>query len=174
MKRISLLIALGVLAAVPAAQAGMANTFSGSCHFEGSVQFSPPLTNDPQPAGGSARATGPCDGTFTDGHGRTHGLDGDELTYVAANQGDMSCGGGVAEGSGYLRYRRDRLHFTFTEVRGTAAAELHLEGAKGGGADGIAHVSEQEDPIAIAQKCSGPGLDQARIEIDLGSPGISG
>jgi hypothetical protein len=177
MKRISTVIALGLLAAVPAgeAQAGKANTFSGSCHFEGVVRFTPPLTDTQQRARGSARAVGPCEGRFTDRRGRMHQLDGDQLAYVAANRGEMSCGGGVADGRGYLRYRNRKLRFKFTEARGAPAAELHLVGAKGGSADGIAHVSEQEDPIAIGQKCMGPGLDQARIEIELGSPsGISG
>ncbi|HEX2233315.1 MAG TPA: hypothetical protein VHG69_08120, partial [Thermoleophilaceae bacterium] len=107
MKRLPTLIALGILAATPTADAKSAktDTFSGQCHFEGSVRFSPPLTLTPQPGRGEARAAGPCTGTWTDHRGRTHQLDGDRVRYVAANQGEISCGGGTAQGSGYLRYR---------------------------------------------------------------------
>ena len=177
MKRITTLIALSLMAVAPAAEGDgrTASTFSGSCHFEGVVRFSPPLTNNPQPARGSARAAGPCTGTFTDRRGRSHELDGERVSYFAANSGDMSCGGGTAEGGGYLRYRGHKLRFGLTETRFTGFAELHLEGAKSGSAEALAHVSEDEDPGEIAQKCLGPGLDRARLVIDLlPTSGISG
>jgi hypothetical protein len=151
-----------------------ASTFEGSCHFAGTVSFEPPLTDEAQPARGSARAGGPCTGTFTDRRGRSHELDGDRVTYVAANRGSMSCGGGVAEGGGYLGFGSRRLRFTLTEVRGTGAAELFIEGARGGVAQGVASVSQEEDPAEIAQKCLGSGLPGARIVIDLATLGISG
>jgi hypothetical protein len=177
MTRIPTLIALVLLAAAPAADAGggQASTFSGECHFEGVVRFSPPLTNEPQPGRGEARAAGPCTGTWTDRRGRTHELDGDRVRYFAANQGEISCGGGTAEGGGYLRYRGDKLRFALTETRAAPAAELHLEGSEGGSADALARVSEDEDALEIAQKCSGPGLDRVGLVIDLlPTPGISG
>jgi hypothetical protein len=177
MRRISTLMAIGLLAAAPAAdgKGAKASTFSGDCHFEGMVRFTPPITNEPQPARGSARAAGPCKGTFTDRRGRTHELDGDRVTYVASNSADdMSCGGGVAEGGGYLRYLGHKLNFALTETRATGVALLELRGAGGGDATGEARISEDEDPVEIAQKCAGPGLDRAGLVIDLQSPGISG
>jgi hypothetical protein len=178
MKRISIFMALGLLAmgaASAEAEGRKANTFAGSCEFAGSVTFAPPLTNSPQPARGSARAIGTCDGTFKDRRGRTHQLEESRVTYVAANRGEMmSCGGGTAEGGGYLRYRRSKLRFALTETRGPGAAALLLDGTSGGKATGEAAVSAEEDPLEIAQKCEGPGLDAARITIELQSPGISG
>ena len=177
MKRIPILLALGLLAAAPAADghASKANTFSGSCHFEGVVRFSPPLTNSERPTRGFARAAGPCEGTFTDRHGRSHTLDGDQLTYVASNRGSMSCAlGQGATGGGYLRYRRHKLHFELTENRVGAVAQLTLRGRRGGGGNGTANVSQEENPVEIAQKCAGSGLEQVRIEGDLETPGISG
>jgi hypothetical protein len=176
-KRLPIPIA-ALLMALPssavAGQGGRASTFEGSCQFAGTVRFQPPLTEEAQPARGSARASGPCTGTFTDRRGRTHELDGDPVTYMAANRGSMSCGGGVAEGRGYLSFGRRRLRFELTEVREAGGAELFIEGARGGVAQGVATVSKEEDPVEIAQKCMGPGLPGARIVIDLATPGISG
>jgi hypothetical protein len=177
MKRISVLIALSLLAAAPAAggHGSKANTFSGSCHFEGVVQFTPPLTNSERPTRGFARAAGPCEGTFTDRRGGTHTLDGDRMTYVASNRGSMSCAlGQGATGDGYLGYRGRKLRFELTENRVGAVAQLTLRGRKGGGGNGTANVSQDEDPAEIAQKCMGSGLEQVRIEGNLETPGISG
>jgi hypothetical protein len=45
----------------------------------------------------------------------------------------------------------------------------------GGSAAGEARISDQEDPLDIAQKCSGEGLRQVRVDIDLATtPAISG
>ena len=64
---------------------------------------------------------------------------------------------------------------SFTEVRGPGAAAIRLEGADGGSATGEARASENEDPVAIAEKCSGDGLRGVRIHIDLTTtPSISG
>ena len=177
LKRICGLVALGLLAAVPAADAhgSKANTFSGSCHFDGVVRFSPPLTNSEQPTRAFARAAGPCEGTFTDRRGRTHALDGDRMTYVASNRGSMSCAlGQGATGGGYLRYRGHRLFFTLTENRVGAVAQLSLRGRKSGGGNGTANVSQEEDPLEIAQRCAGAGLASVQIAVDLETPGISG
>jgi hypothetical protein len=177
MKRAPILVAVFMLAAPGPAAAGDGNegsTFAGSCHFAGTVRFHPPLTNAARPATGRARADGQCSGTFTDRRGNSHALEGDFVTYVAANHGSMSCGGGVAEGGGYLSYRRHRLRFALTEVRATGGATLLIRGRRGGFAEGLASVSKEEDPLEIAQKCAGPGLDAARVVIDLATLGISG
>jgi hypothetical protein len=173
---ISLVAVLVTAATAPAAfgHGRGAGTFEGSCHFAGTVRFQPPLLNEAQPARGSARASGPCTGAFTDRRGRTHELDGDRVTYVAAHRGSMSCGGGAAEGGGYMRFGSRRLRFALTEVRATGAAALRLTGARGGEALGEARASDEEDPVDIAQRCAGPGLPGAHIVIDLMTPGISG
>jgi hypothetical protein len=61
--------------------------------------------------------------------------------------------------------RRERLDETPEEV----------VGAGGGSATGIAAVSADEDPVAIAQKCSGEGLRRVRIDIDIATtPSMAG
>lgn len=165
MKRIAipLLILLAAVAAAPA-EAGRHHrktTLSGSCHFAGSVAFPPPLTTTPRQGSGFATARGTCNGR--------------PAAYVAWNSGQVSCSQGSASGGGYLRLRHGRkLRFRLTEQRATGASSLHLEGVRGGTAEGIAAISPEEDPGAIAQACTGGGLRTAKIEIDLQtSPSIS-
>ena len=87
----------------------------------------------------------------------------------------MSCGGGSAEGSGVLRIAGRRIRFAFSEVRGPGAAAITLQGRAGGSAAGTANVSQDEDPVEIAAKCSGDGLRSAHIDINLATtPAISG
>jgi hypothetical protein len=177
MKRICIAVSVGILAAsAPAAQGHDhgKNTFEGACQFSGSVRFDPPLTAAQQSGSGLAKASGPCTGTFSDARGRVHRLEDDLVRYVASNQGSTSCGLAVAEGSGYLRYRRWKLRFHLTETRITGGAHLRLDGDAGGFALGNARVDEREDPREIAEKCMGSGLRKARVDIDLASPGISG
>jgi hypothetical protein len=59
--------------------------------------------------------------------------------------------------------------------RATGAAALHLDGARGGSAEGTAAVSQDENPAEIALACAGSGLRGAKLDIDLQtSPSISG
>jgi hypothetical protein len=54
-------------------------------------------------------------------------------------------------------------------------AAVRLEGRSGGSAAGEARVSDEEDPVEIAARDSGPGLNSVRIDIDLATtPAISG
>lgn len=108
-------------------------------------------------------------------NGRERELDASPARYFARAQGEISCGGGTAEGKGFLRVGGRKVRFLFSEVRGPGAAAVRLEGRAGGSAAGEARVSDEEDPREIAQKCSGPGLDSVRIDIDIATtPAISG
>jgi hypothetical protein len=148
---IALAAALGALA--PAASAGRGPTFEGSCELSGTLKQSPAVTNVPQEGEATAIARGACDGI--------------PARYFARARGSMSCGGGTAEGAGVLMVGRKRIEFTFSEVRGPGAAAVRLEGRHGGSATGAATVSQDEDPVAIAQRCAGPGLDRVDIDIRL-------
>jgi hypothetical protein len=154
---------------------GGTSTFEGTCQFSGLLQQSPPMTNLPQPGEATARAVGACSGTLTDEKGRERSLSSSRARYFARARGDVSCGGGSATGKGFIRVGREKLRFRFSEVRGPGVAAVRLEGVAGGSAAGEARVSEEEDPVAIAQKCSGAGLAEVRIDIDLATtPEISG
>jgi hypothetical protein len=167
----------GLLAASTAfaAERHRAETFQGTCQFSGVLRQQPPLTNLPQPGTATARAAGTCSGTLTRANGRVRELDASPSRYVARAQGDISCGGGTAEGSGYIRVGGAKLRFLFSEVRGPGAAAVRLEGRDGGSAAGEARVSDDADPLEIAQKCAGQGLDSVPIDIDIAtSPALSG
>jgi hypothetical protein len=177
--RTTIALALGVLAVWPVAPAGADSdgddSFAGTCRFSGTLRQDPPLTNAPQPGEASARATGTCSGTLTDEKGRVRRLDGDRARWFASARGTASCGGGSAVGSGFIQLRGERLRFRFTEVRGPGAGAITLEGAGGGSAAGAARVSQDEDPLEILRKCSGSGLRQVGIDIDIATtPAMSG
>ena len=167
----------GLLAASAAsATAGRhAETFQGTCQFSGVLHQEPPLTNLPQPGTATARAAGTCSGTLTRANGRVRELDGAPSRYIARAQGDVSCGGGTAEGRGYIRVGGAKLRFLFSELRGPGAAAVRLEGRAGGSAAGEARVSVDAGPLEIAPKCSGQGLDSVPIDIDIATtPALSG
>jgi hypothetical protein len=172
----TLVFALGALASASIAIAeDSRHTFEGSCQFSGELRQRPPLTNTPQAGEGVARAKGTCSGTLTDEDGEAQQLDLDRARYLASARGTLSCGGGSAVGSGFIEFGGERLHFRFSEVRGPGFGAITLDGADGGSAAGEARVSEDEDPLEIADKCSGKGLRQVRIDIDLATtPTISG
>jgi hypothetical protein len=171
----ALLLALGAPAAEGDRGHGKASTFEGTCEFSGVLRQSPPLTNVPQPGRATAGALGTCTGTLTDERGRVSQLTAARSSYFASARGTLSCGGGTAAGSGFMRVGRETIRFRFSEVRGPGAAAIRLDGEAGGSAAGAATVSEDEDPVEIAEKCSGEGLRQARIDIAIGTtPAISG
>jgi hypothetical protein len=174
--------ALAAAAAIvaPGAAAGgdgrrSAETFQGTCEFSGILRQDPPLTNTPGPGRAVALAAGTCSGTLTGSKGKARQLDGARAGYAAGAEGTSSCAGGTAAGAGVLRIGNARIHFRFSEARGPGVGAIRLDGARGGSATGAARVSEDEDPVRIAEECGGSGLRQVRIEIDLATtPAISG
>ena len=150
-------------------------TFEGSCELTGVLTQSPAITTVPQPGDATARAQGTCSGTLTGARGVVRELDAARSRYFARASGSMSCGGGSAEGSGVLRIAGRKIRFAFSEVRGPGAAAVTLQGRAGGSAAGTARVSQDEDPAAIAAKCSSDGLASVHIDINLATtPSISG
>jgi hypothetical protein len=76
---------------------------------------------------------------------------------------------------GYLQIGGPRIRFLFSEVRGPGVAAVSLQGRAAGSATGTGHVAADENPVDIAQKCSGSGLRTAHLDLDLATtPSISG
>jgi hypothetical protein len=150
-------------AAAPTSSASSADTFSGSCHFSGTVSFDPPLTTSAQPTHAVAEAAGPCSGTWTTANGKPLSLDGDQVLYRAYSDGTQSCASSSASGAGFIEYRHHRLYFSLSETRVGATSPLRLDGRAGGSFTGVA--SGSGDPVTIAQQCAGPGLAQAAVDI---------
>ena len=172
---VTLTILLCAVATALAAGSARTETFQGTCHMTGLLTQSPPITNTPQEGRASARVRGTCSGTLTDSRGRTHELSDAPARYAAGAGGTMSCGGGTAEGQGYLQIGVRRIRFLFSEVRGPGVAAESQQGRAAGSATGTGHVAADENPVDIAQKCSGSGLRTAHLDLDLATtPSISG
>ena len=150
-------------------------TFKGTCELSGLLRQSPPITDVPQPGSATARARGTCSGTLTGAGGHVREVVAAGSRYVACACGTVGCGAGSAQGSGVLIIAGRKIRFAFSELRGPGTAAVQLKGRAGGSATGSANVSPDEDPVAIAQKCSGEGLSSAHIDINLATtPDISG
>lgn len=165
-------VAAILIAAAAFAPAAHATSFDGSCEFTGSVQFSPPMTNTPQPIAQSANAPGTCSGTLTDRRGRAHKLSDAPARYVATSSGDaVSCVFGVANGGGALVFRFGRVRFAMTEYRGGATPLIHLAGRRGGDAWMPVTPSKDSDPVAAVQACAGGGLSSFALDAHMQTVG---
>jgi hypothetical protein len=150
-------------------------SFSGDCELTGTVTFDPPMTNTPQTIEQHARAPGTCTGTFTDGRGREHELDGAPVVFDERGRGDnVSCASGTPTGTGFLEFELGRLDFEMAESRAGALALLNLTGQKSGSAAAFGTPPPGGDPSALLAKCSGPGIERVELTGRLTTPGISG
>lgn len=154
----------------------MPPSFDGSCQFSGSVQFSPAMTNQPQPIAQSADAPGTCSGTFVDRRGRTYKVYGAPVTYRAESAGDaVSCAFGLASGNGTLSFRRGSIRFAMSEYRAGATPVIRLVGIAGGEAWMAVTPSQDSDPVAAVQACNGAGLESFELDAQMRTVGaISG
>jgi hypothetical protein len=124
----------------------------------------------------TARASGICSGTFTDGRGHTHQFSNRQATYAATEQAsNATCGAGTDTGAGTVRLPFGRIDFAISETRAGPVVTATAKGSNGGSAVGQGNVSPSESPVTIAQECGGTGLTQAPIDIRLHTtPSISG
>lgn len=133
------------------------------------------MTNEPQRIEQRAKAPGTCTGTFTDGRGREHELDGAPVVYNARARGDnVSCGSGTPTGTGFLEFGLGRLDFEMAESRAGPLALLHLTGAESGSAAAFGTPPPGGDPSALLAKCAGSGIERVELTGRLTTPGISG
>ena len=151
-----------VLAPATASGARFAS-FEGSCDLTGTVTFSPPMTDTAQPITQRATAVGQCS-------------DGTTVRYSATSFGDsVSCGSGLASGSGVLRFPDRRIRFALSETRLAAFPTLHLTGRSSGSADAAVYPAASQDPVAALQACAGAGLGTFAFEAHMQTtPSISG
>jgi hypothetical protein len=151
------------------------NTFSGTCQLSGTSRFSPPLTSTPVQGSDHTTASGPCSGSFTDRHGRTHDLGGATVRFFAIVRGVSSCEMGLVTGSGFLAFPWGRLAFTVREPRGPGFSALEFTGRRGGSASGTAMVSPSENPLQLSEECAGAGIQSVASQLTFATtPTISG
>jgi hypothetical protein len=172
----ALLMLSATAAAEPQARAGgPGSTFAGSCQLSGTSRFSPPLTGTPVQGSDHTTVSGPCSGSFTDRHGRTHDLGGATVRFFAIVQGVSSCETGLVTGSGLLTFPWGRLAFTVREPRGPGFSALEFTGRRGGSASGTAMVSPSENPVQLSEECAGAGIKSVAVQLTFATtPAMSG
>jgi hypothetical protein len=168
-------LAVPTLTSSAAAEQPGAETFKGVCEMSGVIRHEPPLTQTPATTSVHGSFSGVCSGEFTGSRGRTSRLDAAPAAYEGRGAGELSCLGGIATGTGRLRFGRGReIEFRLTERRGPGVAVVTLEGAAGGSAVVLGTVSRSEDLAEINERCSGSGVRFLRGDARITSPGISG
>lgn len=169
------LIGAGQAGVDRAAARDRANTLSGSCQLSGTSRFTPPLTGTPVQGSDHTTVSGPCSGSFTDRHGRTHNLGGVTVRLFAIVQGVSSCETGLVTGSGFLTFPWGRLAFTVREPRGPGFSALEFTGRRGGSASGTAMVSPSQNPLQLSEECAGAGIKSVASQLTFATtPTMSG
>lgn len=174
--RVPLVIALacGALGVSPAAASPPDETFRGHCELTLTVVHDPPLTTSLAAGTAEARGSGSCTGELTRADGRTVFLDGARVNVRASSTGELSCGGGLADGSGVMSFAAARIGFGMREVRGPGTATLYYTGTSGGSGLGEASLSPDRDPAGPVDACTGDGLRDVRVVEQVVSKDMSG
>jgi hypothetical protein len=149
-------------------------TFQGSCNFEGTVRFDPPLGNSSQPTQVVADATGHCSGTLTDAKSRVRQLEQSPVLFHEESQGDQSClSNPGSTGTGFLAFEGARIDFLFHERRVGPSGQVEAEGRSGGRMSGTFTASG--DPVAISMACAAGAFAQTGFSASASTePSISG
>lgn len=176
-RRIVLITGVVVLAAlsVPHTAAAKANaeTFRGTCQIRNLVVTDPPLTVTPVDSEVTVTGHGTCTGLLTGTNGRVTMLDGAPAKMYAKGTGLAGCTAAAVSGRGAWVFGRERISFTYDELRGpTGPVTLH--GVAGGEAFGVPTLSEGQDPAALAAACAGEGLPEVYVDVPFSTAGISG
>ena len=162
-------------AAAPAAKKATPERFAGTCEMSGVIRHSPPMTMVPAQTEIRGNFRGVCSGKLTDRKGRTRKLTNAPASYEGLGKGELSCMGGIATGTGKLRFGKGRvIDFRLTERRGPGVATVTLEGKAGGTGVVAGTVSKDQDLQTINEQCMGTGLDVLRGDAKITSPGIAG
>lgn len=152
-----------------------AERFKGTCAMSGVIRHDPPMTTTPKETTVRGGFSGTCSGALRDRKGRMRQLDQAPATYDGRGTGELSCLGGVAEGTGKLGFGRGRvIEFRLTERRGPGTATVTLRGKAGGTGTVAGTVSRDEDLDELNQRCMGSGVRLLRGDLRLVSPGMSG
>lgn len=168
-------VVAAVLSPVPAAEARPAEqAFRGICELALTVTHRPPLRGTPSTGAAKARGRGTCSGELISGSGRSWAVEESPAAMRASGAGDLSCAGGHAAGEGVLKIRGARIGFAFEEVRGPGTATLRYEGAAGGSAVAVAHLSAEQDPVGSVSACADNGLRRVRVSVRLISADLAG
>ena len=159
-------VALGLAIAAPASAqtdaAARSNTFTGQCHYAGSIVFEDPLGAVPEENSLRMGMDGTCSG-WLDGAR----VDGEPVWFYGEATGLMSCTQGLPSGTGGLVFDDTVISFTFREYRLTGGGKTQFDGVDGGSLHGVG--ATDDDTAEQVQSCTeGDGsLGEASIYGDV-------
>ena len=149
------------------------NSFAGSCSVQGTVDFSPPVTNTTQALAVSYDAAGSCSGTLNGSR-----VSNAPVTLHHSGDSEGSCLGAqtTGPGQGAIRFANGTVipySFTFQAI-GTEIL-FYLSGQRSGSADGHGTFATTRTPSDTALKCAGAGVSELPMDmtIDTTSPLVS-
>jgi hypothetical protein len=140
-----------------------AESFDGSCEFQGDVTFDPPARNEARPGGSAYNARGTCTGKL---NGRE--IADAPVEISQAGRANVSClrAHTTAPWEGTMRFSdgtviRYTLDFTTaaTEVDGT------IYGERSGSAPGHATFLTERTPPDVTVKCGGEGVTSTPMDL---------
>jgi hypothetical protein len=149
------------------------NSFDGSCSVQGTVGFSPPVTNTTQSLAVVYDATGSCSGTLNGNR-----VSSTPVTLHHSGNSEGSCFGAQTTGPGHgaITFADGaEIPYTFTfQAIGTEIL-FKLYGQRSGAADGHGSFLTTRTPSDTALKCAGQGVSQLPMDmtIDTSSPLVS-
>ena len=165
-----------VAVSVTVASAGASpklNSFDGSCSVEGTVGFSPPVTNTTQALAVVYDAAGTCSG-----HLNGSRVSNAPVTLHHSGNSEGSCLGAqtTGPGQGAIRFANGTVipySFTFQAI-GTEVF-FSLSGQRSGSANGHGTFATTRTPSDTALRCAGAGVSELPMDmtIDTTSPLVS-
>jgi hypothetical protein len=141
------------------------DSFAGSCSFQGSNAFSPPVTNMQQTLSLIYDATGICSGTL---NGRTVSNTPVELLDTGTSDGSCLRARTLAPGEGVVTFPDGstiRYAFTFTFV--LSDGDVTFYGERSGSAHGHGTFLTQRTPPDAVPKCGGDGNSELPLDLTL-------
>jgi hypothetical protein len=171
MRARSLWLTAGVAAAMvgwglaPAGASEAPDSFAGSCSVQGTISFTPPVTNTQQSLTTTYDATGTCSGTVD---GRQVSNAPVKMHNVAHSDGSCSDAHTTAPGQGSITYADGTtIGYTFEYTSVLTEIDLTMHGERSGSATAHASSLTARTPPDVALKCAGAGASEIPLDLSF-------
>lgn len=149
----------------PAGASEAPDSFAGSCSLQGTISFTPPVTNTHQPLTTTYDATGTCSGTLD---GRQVSNAPVKMHNVARSDGSCSDAHTTAPGQGSIAYADGTIiGYTFEYTSVLTEIDLTMHGERSGSATAHATSMTARTPPDVALKCAGAGASEIPLDVSL-------